>query len=373
MHGLKNTLLEKVIRPYWNYRGDEKNPGKPTTFHNFLKKRPDGGEVIMNRAGKPADLLDLLTLEGIDPYHMTIGNAIGREDDFKWLIGPFIEDAVWQGYISSDDKRPALWTVLCFAIGVPAQQESIMRVKLGFKGAPAPTGELENLPTTTLSHSDESLSWKKTAWMLQMSNELVRFAPLPVIEPWFAEAGRIQQHSKNLAVVKAIVNGTVPTGNDACPIIGVLDTEKGLQYIDHLDPWGVGDEIGEQWFTMLHNRSMSVTIGSIEEFKRRESGTPKVALKNSPEPDEMDRYVSPEVPDDQEILVDTSHCVRERVSIPFHIKQAEKLENYSQAVAFIESYCFEKIGEKSCIGIDQTLDRETHPIPAWFELGESRP
>jgi hypothetical protein len=42
-------------------------------------------------------------------------------------------------------------------------------------------------------------------------------------------------------------------------------------------------------------------------------------------------------------------------------------------VAFIESYCFEKIGEKSCIGIDQTLDRETHPIPTWFELGQSRP
>jgi hypothetical protein len=373
MHGLKTTLLEKVIKPYWAYRGDADNPGTPTTFGNFLKTRPDGGEIIKNRAGEPADLLDLFTLEGIDPFRITIPNAISRDDDFKWLIGPFIEDAVWKGYIETKQNRPALWTLLCFQLGVPANQESIKRVKMGFKGGPALTGELETLPTTTLSHSDESLSWKKTAWMLEMSNELVRFSPLPVIEPWFAEAGRIQQNAKNRAVVRAIVNGTVSTGNDACPIIGVDDTSKGLQYMDFLEPWALGDEIGEQWFAMLYARSMSVKVGSIEEFKKREVGEPKVALRNSPEPDEMDRYISPEVPNDQVILVDTSHCVRERVSIPFHIMEAEKIENYSKAVAFVESYTFEKIGEKSCIGIDQTLDIDAAAIPSWFELGQSRP
>lgn len=372
MEELNKVLLEKVIRPFWNFRGNEKKPGTPITFNNFLKTRPDGGDFVLNKADKPADLMELMALGGVDPFKTDILGLISREDDFRWLVGPFIEDAVYQGYVESDTGKPALWTVLCFQVGMPAQQESIKKVKLGFVGAPARTGELENLPTTTMYHSDESLSWGKVAWMLKMSNELLRFNPLPVIQPWLTEAGRIQQYTKNRACVKAIVNGTVSTGTDSCPIIGVADTEKGLQYSDFLEPWGLGDEIGEQWFTLLYRRSMSVRVGSIEEFKKREYGTPKVVLKNSPEPEDMNRYISPEVPNSEVVLVDTRHCVRERVSIPFHIMDGDDIDHYAQKIAFVESSTFERVGEKACIGIDETLDIDDNPIPSWMEIGQHR-
>jgi len=138
-----------------------------------------------------------------------------------------------------------------------------------------------------------------------------------------------------------------------------------------------GDYIGQKWFTMLYPRSMSVQVGQIDEFKLRYLGTQLVVLRNAPEPQMMDRYISPAVPDDQIILLDTINCVRERVSIPFHIMNDDDMDTYSQALAFFESYSFEKVGEKSCIGIDQTLQRgvpgASYGMPNWMDLGQHRP
>ncbi len=399
MEGLRSSLREKFIKPYQNFRGNAKKPGTRISFENFVQERPDGGEILTRngipigrarreweeRQGKwTSDQLlnaplsamgELFVMGGIDPFQATMNELLSRDDDFKWLVGPWIADIVWRGYIG-EPARPALWSALCFQIGAPAIQESLKRVKLWFTGTPAATGEGEQIPGSKLGHLEETISWKKTAWKLEMSNEFLRFSPIPVIEPWLQEVGRIMQVTKDLACVDAIVNGTTSTGNESCPIIGVKDG-KALQYVDFLEPWALGDYIGQKWFTLLYPRGMSETIGQIDEFKLRYLGTQLVVLRNSPEPAMMDRYISPSVPDNQIVLVDTMNCVRERVSIPFHIMNDDDMDTYSQALAFFESYSFEKVGEKSCIGIDQTLERGTegqlYGIPSWMELGQHRP
>lgn len=371
--GLERTLLERVIIPFRHYRGNEKKPGTPTTFSKFLAERPDGGEPIILNGTQLKSARDLVVYQGINVMTTAMNEILTRDDDFKWLVGPWISDIVWRGYVG-EPATPALWTKLCYAIGIPAVQESLKRVKLWFDGRPAPTGELAHYPTAKLFHGDETISWKKMAWGLEMSNEFLRFSPIPVIEPYLVEAGRIQQVTKDLACVAAIVSGSLSTGADACPITGVKDTSKGLQYTDFIEPWALGDQIGQNWRTFLYPRSMAVTIATIPEFKPYLDlgGVALARLGQTPEP-VPDRYVSASVPAHQTIMVDTRNCVRERVSIPFHIMNDDDIKTYSQEIAFFESSVFEKTGEKSCIGIDETLDIATHTIPSWFELGQHRP
>jgi len=376
MQGLKSTLLEKVVMPFRQFRGNEKKPGTPTTFENFLTNRPDGGDSIVINGVHMKRTEDLLVHAGIDPMLTTMNEILTREDDFKWLVGPWISDIVWRGYVG-EPAKPALWTKLCYAIGVPVVQETLKRVKLWFSGRPAPTGELATIPTAKLFHGDESIAWKKVAWGLEMSNEFLRFSPVPIIEPYLVEAGRIQQVTKDLACVAAIVNGSLSTGADSCPIIGVAATETGLAYVDFVEPWALGDQIGQNWNTLLYPRSMAVTVGSINEFKPYlDLGVALAPLRQTPEP-VPDRFVSASVPDHQTIMVDTRNCVRERVSIPFHVMNDDDIRTYSQIITFVESSVFEKTGEKSCLGIDETQARgeagASYGIPTWFELGQHRP
>jgi len=370
--GLERTLLDRVIVPFRQFRGNEKKPGTPTTFANFLENRPDGGEPIILNGVHMKSAVDLLTYAGIDPMTVPMNEILTRDDDFKWLVGPWISDIVWRGYVG-EPARPALWTKLCYAIGVPAVQESLKRVKLWFDGRPAPTGELAHHPTAKLFHGEETISWKKMAWGLEMSNEFLRFNPIPVVEPYLVEAGRIQQVTKDLACVAAIVNGSLSTGADACPIIGVADTTKGIQYSDFVEPWALGDEIGQNWNTLLYRRTMAKSMAAIPQFQPYLDlgGANLIPLAQTPEV-APDRYVSASVPANQVVMVDTRNCVRERVSIPFHIMNDDDIKTYSQELAFFESSVFEKTGEKSCIGIDGTQDIDDHPIPSWFELGQHR-
>jgi hypothetical protein len=371
--GLGKTLLEKFIIPYRKYRGNKSAPGTPTTFNNFVMTRPDGlRDNIFKFDGKAAGINEMLAMGGIDPMRATYNEILSRDDDFKWLLGPWISDIVWRGYAGETD-RPAVWARLCFQVGMPCQQESLKRVKLWFKGKPEQTGELEAIPTTQLKHGDESISWKKTAWKLECSLEMLRFSPIPILEPWLIECGRVQQITKDLACVDAIVNGTVSGGGDSCPVIGINAPSTGLVYKDFLKPWGKGQYIREDWFTMLYGLEMHETVGDMKEFKRYYPGTPMVELTNNPQPALMNRFVTPGVPDNQIILMDDSHCVRERTSIPFHIMQEDDIDTYSHEIAFFESYVFEKVGEKSCLGMDVTLDRATHDIPSWYDLGQHRP
>jgi len=104
MEGLRNTLREKYIKPFQNFRGNAKKPGTRCSFEQFLAERPDGGEILM-RNGKPVGsdyrkwaaepanatalgmgirpsnapltaMGELLVMAGIDPFQVTMNDLL---------------------------------------------------------------------------------------------------------------------------------------------------------------------------------------------------------------------------------------------------------------------------------------------------------
>lgn len=368
--GLKDSLKERVIQPFWNYRGNENKPGVPIEFSRFLKERPDGGEVI-TKNGAPITVEDIFQDMGVDPYQLYINNLAGRDDDFRFLFGPILEDIIWKGF-NGDPASPAMWQSLCAATGVPAAQESIQRTWIRFNGEPAPTAEGELFPEVTISHGDETIAWKKKGLTLRLTVEYLRANPLPVIADYLIYIGRVLQYLENKACVLALVNGDLSSQANAAPVVGVTATATGIDYEDFLRCWTRGGIMGERWFTVISGEAMGNKIGQIDEFKVREYGQPLVQLANRPEPSNMNRWLSEDVPANQAVLVDNSHAVRQRVFIPLNIKQADKPENWTQGVTVGYSTTFERLGDKAVVAIDETKAFSGYGFPSWFTVGGSR-
>lgn len=370
--GLKNSLREKVIKPFWNYTRPEHGPGVQTTFAEFLKTRPDGGEVIKNGHGEPIGLKDIFQDMGQDPYQLHIHNLATRDDDFRYLFGPIIEDIVVRGYMERRDGLPAMWARLVFAAGVTAQQEAIRRTWFKFNGVPVPTAEGETFPEATISQGEETIAWKKKGLTLRLSEEYLRANPLPVISNWLAEVGRIFQHMENVGAVATLVSGDLSTGANAAPVIGVSSTSNGIDYVDFTTCWNRGNLLGEDWFVMVSGESMGNKISAIDEFKERQIGNPQVTIVNRPEPATMERYVSSEVPASQVMLVDTNHALRQRVFIPMTVKESARPEDWTKGVTIGYSTAFERIGDKAVVVMDETEAYSAYGFPSYFVVGGYR-
>ena len=372
--GLKNSLKERVIAPFWAFRGTDSHGGRQVTFRDFLKTRPDGGDVLKNSdTGAPIGMAELFMDMGKDPYNTTFNELAERDDDFRYLFGPMIEDAFIKGFAELRPGVQALWQALCFGTGIPTTRDSLARTWLKFNGLPTETIEGENFPEATITNGQELVSWSKKGVTLRSSYEYLRANPIPVVEAWIAEVGRMYQHVENCAAVKTLVMGDVKSGGNATPIIGVADTSTGFQYQDFLTAWSRGDYIGEQWWDMVSGETSGNEVAMIDEFKLRYYGTPIIPIVNRPEPSAMDRYINIEVPDNQVLLLDDSHALRQRVFIPINVRQSDKPENWTSGVTIGYSSAFERIGDKACLIMDKTLKFSEHGFPDWFVVGGSRP
>ena len=372
--GLQFSLKERLINPFWNYRGSEHGPGVPISFMAFVQTRPDGGEIIRNaKTNKPIDWTDLIAGMNVDPFQLTLNGLAARDDDYKFLFGPAIEDAFLEGFTTTRSGRPPLWTQLCYSTGVPVAQEGIHRTRFNFSGMPTATGEGETFPEAKISLSQEEIRWNKKGLTLRLTNEYIRANPLPIVEDYISEIGRIYQHLENSACVRALLNGDLASGDNAAPIIGVASTSTGIDYADFSTCWTRGEMVGEDWFSVVSGEAMGNKIGSIDEFKERQIGTPLVQIFNRPEPSSVPRYVNSEVPANQILLVDTSHAVRQRVFIPLHVRQADRPENWTQGITIGYSSAFERVGDKAALVVDESLAFADHGFPSWFIVGGVRP
>ena len=368
--GLKNSLKERIIRPFWNYRGIESKPGIPIQFSEFLKTRPDGGEVILKN-GVPITVLDILTDMGTDPDQLYLNNLASRNDDFKYLFGPILEDIIWGGFNGGPDS-PAMWQSLCAATNVPVAQESLQSTSIQFNGVPGPTAEGEMFPEVTLQYCDKAFAWKKKGLSLRLTVEYLRANPLPVISHYLIYIGRLLQYIENQACILALLNGDLTGPATAAPVVGVATTQIGLGYEDFLRCWTRGGILGERWHTVISGEAMGIKIGQIHEFQVRETGTPLVQIVNRPEPQNMNRWVSEDVPEHQVLLVDTSNAVRQRVFIPLNVMQSEKPENWTQGVNVGYSTIFERLGDKALVAIDESKAFSGYGFPTWFAIGANR-
>ncbi len=369
--GLKYTFRHKAIQPFWEYRNQGREAGTIISFEKFLETRPDGGEKLLNAEGKPLTWPDIYAEMGIDHRHAYLMNIASRPDDFAFAFGPALEDPILKGFLEMPDGQPAMWQQLCAVTGVPTQNESLMRSFMRFDGRPLRTGEGANLPVARVLQSKETLAWGKMGLRIELTIEFLKANPMPIVETYLDEVGRLCQHEQDRRCIQALINGDLPTGANACPVVGVASTANGFAYIDCNTVWTRGARIKERWFTVVAGETISGKIGMMDEFKRRDMGQPLIVLGNRPEPREMKRFVV-DMPNHQALFVDTSHALRHRSFLPPLVQQSLQPQNLTEGVSFAWSDFFERIADRAVVAVDETLLLSEYGFPSWFVVGGAR-
>ncbi len=371
---IKKILKDQLLTPYSRFTHPENGTGVQISFAEFMATRPDGGEVFLSeRTEKPLTWADLFHAMRADPSKLLLNELASMNDDFRGLVGPVITDAFIKGYAETSTGRPPLWSQMCFATGVDTKFDEVRKQWLSFQGDPTLTGEAEQFPEATIRFGHATIRLEKRGLTLRLTSEFIRECPLTIIESWLTEMGRVYQSIENDRCVETLLNGDVPSGANAAPVIGVGDTNVGIDFADFLRCWNRGSMIGENWATFVAGEDMSQKISCIDEFKEPRTGKSLVVLQNKPEPAVMNRFVSPKMPSSQILLVDWSHALRQRVFIPLRIDRSFKPENWTEGITIGYVTGYERVADKACMVIDESLAFADHGFPEWFTVGGVRP
>jgi len=370
---LKRRLKGELLKAYSALTAPDLGPGTMITFEEFGQTRPDGGDIWLNKRGEPLAWPDYLEAMGADPAKITLNELATMDSDFRSLFSVLITDLFIRGFSQTPSGGRELWSALCCETGVKTPLDDARRGWLQFSGEPTRTAEGENFPEARVSMGQESIRLEKYGVTFRLSEELNRSTPLNITQNWIIDIGRRYAVKENQRAVTALISGDLTSGLNAAPIIGVNDVATGIDYSDFLRTWTKGAVLGESYYAAVANESMAYKIGLIDEFKERALGRSQINLVNKPEPDSVTRYVSPDVPNNQILLIDQSHALRQRVFQPIRIDRAFRPQDWTNGVTIGYISGFECMGEKARVIIDESLSYSEHPFPDWFVNGGTRP
>ena len=354
---LKRRLKSELLKSYSSLVQPDHGSGAMITFEEFMQTRPDGGDIWLNKHGQPFAWPDLLQVAGIDPATATLNSLATMDSDFRGIFSVLISDLFIRGFASTPAGNRELWSALCCETGVPTQLDNARRGWLKFDGEPVRTAEGERFPEGSVCMGAETIQLEKFGINFRISEELNKATPLSIMSNMIVEVGRRYAVKENQRAVTALISGDLTSGLNAAPIIGVNDVATGIDYSDFLRTWTKGAVLGESYYTVVANESMAYKLGLIDEFKERALGKAQVGLINKPEPDSIDRYVSADVPNNQVLLLDQSHALRQRVFQPIRIDRAFRPQDWTNGVTIGYISGFECMGEKARLVID-----EAYPI-----------
>ncbi len=369
---LKRRLKSELLKPYQAIVQPDHGPGVQIGFEEFAQTRPDGGGIWLNQKGQPLSWPDIFEAFAQDPSRVTLNSLTTITDDFRSLLGAMFADCFIKGFSRTAALKRALWSTLCYQTGVASEFDEIRRTWFQFHGEPVRTAEGETFPEGRLSVGSEVVRLEKRGINIKLTEEFVRGNPLSIIEEWLVEMGRVYQNIENNRAVDTLINGDLASGANAAPVIGVGDVSAGIAYDDFLRVWNRGDSIGENYFSVIANEDTMNQVGQIDEFRERQYGTPMVSMVNRPEPSSIDRFVSSQVPDNQVILMDRSHAMRQRVFIPIRVDRGFKPETWEHGLTIGYHSGYERVADKAVVVIDETLPFADNGFPSWFTVGGTR-
>lgn len=351
--------VQETVRLAESLRADEKNPIDISL-----------GEIIKEKHGITYD--EFLTSLGINLSMDTVSNIIGTQDvDVRWIIPEIFRDALRLGL-----RKAPIWNNITAAEQQVAGVKNIVMPHINpSDAAPRRVGEGETIPVGTISIGQKTVEIFKIGKGIKIPYEVSQYASLDVVGIFLQDMGVKLGLGLDTLAIDTVINGEQASGSESSPVIGV-GTIGTKVYSDYLRPWIRLSRIGRQADTIIGGEDAALETLDLPEFKTNINGGSQAAgvpsssaleLK-TPVPKKSAYYIHGNVPDDQEIIMDTSSTLIKFNAQPLLVESERIVSNQTEAFYASLTTGFAKLFRDSAIIMDKSLAFSVAGFPAYMDV-----
>jgi hypothetical protein len=160
----------------------------------------------------------------------------------------------------------------------------------------------------SVKYGDKTVSAKKKAKGIKYTYASLMFNTLDLVSIFFMDFGKLLGHGLNNDCVTTIISGDQANGSEAAAVIGVEDSNLGIQYGDVLNVWIQLALLGRLSTSIIGNAISARKYLELPEVKNKQNAG-SILLPTRvkvPLPTEQDLYLSGKVPGKKLVFQDSS-------------------------------------------------------------------
>lgn len=307
---------------------------------------------------------------GIDPSFDTVQNLLTTPDyDTRWLVPEIFRDSLRLGY-----RNAPIWPA------ITAKEEQVNGLSqilphLNMSdAAPKKLGEGETIPIGTLSYGERSFRIYKFGRGIKLTDEVRRYVSLDVVSIYLQDFGVKMGQGVDKLAIQTVINGEQRDGSNSSPVIGVIDTTKGIQFRDLLRVWVRMSKMGRYPKVMISGEDMALDLLDLSQFSTKAQGKTEYNLNlKTPLPQGADLYINGNMNSNHLTIIDPTVCLLKMNAVPLMVESERIVSN--QTSAFYASFTtgFAKLFDDSSIIIDKSLDFDSsgNGFPDFFDVDSS--
>ena len=308
---------------------------------------------------------------GINPNIDTVENIITTGDmDVRWIIPELYMDAIRLGL-----RRAPIYpnviaseqTISQKTITMPYINHADAKVKY--------VGEAETIPLGDVTFQDRTVKISKIGRGLKIPYEVKNYASLNVFSIFLEDFGNQLGLALDTLAINSLINGDDPSGSMSAPVIGV-GTGGTLAYRDMLRVWLRMGRLGKMTNSIIGGEESGMDILDLPEFKTNQNGgrdgaglpTSNALSMRTPLPSQAAFFVHGNVPDDQQIMVDTSSALIKLNAQPLLVESEKIVSNQTDAIYATLTTGFANLFRDSRIILDKSVAFSGNGFPAYMDV-----
>ena len=310
---------------------------------------------------------ELYTDLGLDPSSDTIQNLFTYTgaNDVRWLVPEIFRDAVKLGMQSAP-----IWNNVTALTTQINNLKAIMPSLNESDAAPKRVNEAETIPTGSISYQDKTVEIYKVGRGLRIPDEVRNYVSLDVVGLFIQDFGKKLGRGLDVLAIDCLISGDQGDGSTAAPIIGTTTGVVATKaYNDYLRAWIRGSRIGRNYDTIIGGEDAALATLDLAEFKTPQgAGSVRHNLDvKTPVPSSSNYYIHGNIPDDEELLVDSSAALVKLNAVPLKTESERIVSNQTEAWYITETTGFAKLFTDAAIVMDLDATIGAAPFPATMD------
>lgn len=320
-------------------------------------------EMVQEKYGLSQE--DFFEKLGINPRMTTMQNIFTMPNEgVRWIIPEIIRAAIVLGI----RKAPFYPEIIAYDEHVAGLQVTMPHINMS-DATPAKVNEAETIPLGDISYGEKSVSIFKIGKGFKITDEVRDYVSIDVLGIYLRDFGIQLGYALDALAMDVLLNGNMIDGSESAPVIGVYDTNKGIQYRDLLHLWVRASRLGRNYQNIIGGEDQAIDMLDLPEFKDRHSGTTQATLNiKSPVPNQANFYIHPGTPDNQLLLIDKAAALIKLTAKELMLESERIVSNQTQATYATLTTGFCKMYHDAAVLLASDKKFSEHGFPGFMTI-----